>query len=129
MARPALNRPTDAELAILHILWARGPAGGTVRDVHYALTAARPERPPGYTSVLKIMQIMSEKGLLAREEAGRSHVYRPAATREKTQRQIVGDLLDRVFGGSARALVLQALSAKKTNPVELAEIRKLLDEI
>src|SRR5918992_1135205 len=123
MARPALNRPTDAEMAILQVLWERGPR--TVREVHDAL---RDSRPAGYTSVLKIMQIMTEKGLLRREQAARSHVYRPAQTREKTQRRIVGDLLDRVFGGSARALVLQALSAKKTSPRELAQIRKLLDE-
>ena len=122
MARPPSNRPTDAELAILRVLWDRGAS--TVRDVHKALGRGA----PGYTSVLKIMQIMHEKKLVARDEEKRSHVYRAAVPREQTQRQIVGDLLERVFGGSARALVLQALSAKKASPQELSEIRKLLDE-
>ena len=127
MARPASNRPTDAELAILRVLWERGPS--TVRDVHKAV-GARPgaAKAAGYTSTLKIMQIMHDKGLVARDESGRSHVYRAAVPREHTQRQIVGDLLERVFGGSARALVLQALSAKRAGREELAEIRKLLDE-
>jgi predicted transcriptional regulator len=123
MARPASTRPTDAELAILRVLWERGPS--TVRDVHEALKRSR---DAGYTSVLKVMQIMHDKGLVARDEAKRSHVYRAAVPREHTQRQIVGDLLERVFGGSARALVLQALSARRAGPKELAEIRKLLDE-
>jgi len=123
MARPASNRPTDAELAILRVLWERGPS--TVRDVHGALSRSR---DAGYTSVLKVMQIMLDKGLVARDEAKRSHVYRAAVPREHTQRQIVGDLLERVFGGSARGLVLQALSAKRASAKELAEIRKLLDE-
>ena len=127
MARPASNRPTDAELAILRILWDRGPS--TVRDVHKVLRAGQGAgRASGYTSALKIMQIMLEKSLVARDESGRSHVYRAAVPREHTQRQIVGDLLERVFGGSARALVLQALSAKRAGADELAEIRKLLDE-
>jgi len=121
--RPPLNRPTDAEVAVLRVLWDRGPS--TVRQVHHAL---HPARDAGYTSVLKIMQIMFEKGLVSRDEANRSHVYRAAVPREHTQRQIVGDLLERVFGGSARALVLQALSARRAGPEELAEIRKLLDE-
>ena len=120
MARPASNRPTDAEMAILRVLWERGPS--TVRDVHKAIGGA------GYTSVLKIMQIMHEKKLVARNEDNRSHVYRAAVPREQTQRQIVGDLIERVFGGSARALVLQALSAKRAGPEELAQIRKMLDE-
>jgi predicted transcriptional regulator len=123
MARPASSRPTDAELAILRVLWERGPS--TVRDVHEALKRSR---DAGYTSVLKVMQIMHDKGLVARDEAKRSHVYRAVVPREHTQRQMVGDLLERVFGGSARALVLQALSAKRAGPQELAEIRKLLDE-
>ena len=127
MARPASSRPTDAELAILRVLWDRGPS--TVRDVHKVLKAARAAgRAAGYTSALKIMQIMHEKKLVARDESGRSHVYTAAVPRETTQRQIVGDLLERVFGGSARALVLQALSAKPASPDELAQIRKLLDE-
>src|SRR5687767_15708342 len=106
MARPAASRPTDAELAILHVLWARRAA--TVRDVYEELVRTRPPgyaRPGGYTSVLKLMQIMTDKGLVVRDEARRTHVYRAAAPREQTQRQLVGDLLDRAFGGSARALV------------------------
>jgi BlaI family transcriptional regulator, penicillinase repressor len=135
MARPRSSRPTDGELAILNVLWRRGPS--TVREVHDALRAAPPgkkaragvaPRASGYTSVLKIMQIMTDKGLVRRDEENRSHVYHAAAPREQTQRQIVGDLVDRVFGGSARALVMHALSAKPTTPEELAQIRKLIDE-
>ncbi len=130
MARPRSTRPTDGELAILNVLWARGPS--TVREVHEALRARKPGRdaPPtaGYTSVLKLMQIMTGKGLVRRDEESRSHVYRAAAPREKTQRRIVRELLDRVFGGSARALVMHALSARPTSPEELAQIRRLLDE-
>ena len=130
MARPRSNRPTDGELAVLNVLWERGPC--TVRQVHEAL--GRRKRPrgagsaPGYTSVLKIMQIMTDKGLVRRDEAERSHVYRAAAPREQTQRQIVGDLVDRVFGGSARALLMHVLSARPTSPEELADIRKLIDD-
>jgi predicted transcriptional regulator len=129
MARPAATRPTDAELAILRVLWGRGPS--TVRDVFEHFGRTRPpgyERPGGYTSVLKLMQIMTEKGLVARDESRRTHVYRAAVPQEQTQRQLVGDLLDRAFGGSARAMILQALSARESSPEELAEIRKLIDE-
>jgi predicted transcriptional regulator len=136
MARPRSTRPTDGELAVLNVLWERGPS--TVRQVHEALAALKRGRGSanatagagtrGYTSVLKIMQIMTDKGLVRRDEAERSHVYRAAAPREQTQRQIVGELLDRVFGGSARALVMHALSVKPTTPEELAKIRKLIDQ-
>ena len=119
-----IPRPTDAELAILRVLWRRGPS--TVRQVHDVLRA---EKPTGYTTVLKFMQIMTEKGLLLRDESSRSHVYRPQRPAEKTQQQLVGDLLDRAFEGSAQRLVMQALNAKKVTPEELAEIRALLDEI
>lgn len=119
-----IPRPTDAELAILRVLWRRGPS--TVRQVHDVLSA---EKPTGYTTVLKFMQIMTEKGLLLRDESRRSHVYRPQRPAEKTQQQLVGDLLDRAFEGSAQRLVMQALNAKKVTPEELAEIRALLDEI
>lgn len=119
-----IPRPTDAELAILRVLWRRGPS--TVRQVHDVLNA---EKPTGYTTVLKFMQIMTEKGLLLRDESRRSHVYRPQRPAEKTQQQLVGDLLDRAFEGSAQRLVMQALNAKKVSPEELAEIRALLDEI
>lgn len=128
LARPASPRPTDAELAILRLLWRRGPS--TVREVFEELNGARPPsspRPVGYTTVLKAMQIMTEKRLLVRDERRRTHVYRPAEPGEQTQRKLVGDLLERAFGGSARALIQQALSAQPTSPAELAEIRKLID--
>ena len=112
-------RPTDAELAILRILWERGPS--TVRQVAEALG-----REAGYTTVLKLLQIMTEKRLVVRDEAERTHIYQPAYTQDQTQRQLVTDLLDRVFDGSAAQLVLQALATNKTSPEELDEIRKLL---
>jgi len=116
-------RPTDAELALLRVLWTRGPS--TVRQVHAVVSA---ERPTGYTTVLKVLQIMTEKGLVERDERARTHVYRAALTAGETQRQLVGDLVDRAFGGSAAALVLQALAARRASPEEMAEIRRLLDE-
>jgi predicted transcriptional regulator len=125
MARQDLPpRPTDAELAILRVLWSRGPS--TVREVQEALSQ---ERSAGYTTVLKFLQIMHEKGLVSRNESARSHVYEAAYSQEQTQGQLVGDLLDRAFGGSARQLVLHALSAKQVSSQELAEIRRLLDQI
>jgi predicted transcriptional regulator len=117
-------KPTDAELAILRVLWQRGPS--TVRDVWEQLN---PKQHTGYTTVLKTMQIMSEKGLLARDETDRSHVYRAARSEAQTQRQVVGHLLERLFSGSAPKLVMQALAAKKATPAELAEIRKLLNDM
>jgi BlaI family transcriptional regulator, penicillinase repressor len=125
MPRPPPTRPTDAELAILRVLWDVGPA--TVRQVHERLNRGRPGKPAGYTTVLKFMQIMAERGLLRRDESQRSHVYHPVASEEKTQRRLVSDLLERVFGGSAQALVQQALAAKPASAEELAQIRKLLD--
>ena len=122
MKKSKPSKPTDAELAILRVLWERGPS--TVREVWDELN---PEQGTGYTTVLKIMQIMFEKGLLARDETARSHVYRAARSREQTQREVVGHLLERVFSGSAPKLVMQALAAKKATRAELAEIRKLLD--
>lgn len=120
---PLPPRPTDAELAILRVLWARGPS--TVRHVQDALNR---ERPTGYTTVLKLLQIMTDKGLVARDESERSHVYSARFSESDTQRQLVGDLLDRAFGGSAMKLVMQALSGSKATPEELAQIRQLLDE-
>ena len=117
-------RPTDAELAILRVLWRLGPS--TVREVQEVLEA---EKPTGYTTVLKFMQIMIKKGLLDRDKSQRTHVYRPCVPAEKTRRQLVGDLLERAFEGSAEQLVVQALSAKKVSPDELAKIRALLDEM
>jgi predicted transcriptional regulator len=117
-------RPTDAELEILRVLWKRGAA--TVRQVHDAIGA---ERDTGYTTVLKLLQIMAEKGLVDRDESQRSHVYRARYAEEQTQRQLVQDLLVRAFGGSTEKLVLQALSAKRASKAELDEIRRLLDKM
>jgi len=121
---PPRRKPTDAELAILRVLWSRGPS--TVRQVAEVMTDGG--RETGYTTALKLLQIMTEKGLVVRDESARTHVYAPASTQDQTQRQIVTDLLDRVFDGSAARLVMQALAAKKTTPEELAEIRKLLNK-
>ena len=113
--------PTDSELEILNALWATGPA--TVREIHDALSS----KGTGYTTILKQMQMMVEKGLLTRSERFRSHVYEVSVPREETQQQVAGSVLERVFGGSARDLVLGALSAQKVSADELAEIRKVLD--
>ena len=121
--KPASPRPTESELAILRVLWERGPS--TVREVHAALHAGEGK---GYTTTLKLMQIMAEKGLLDRDVSERSHIYRPRTPREKMQGQLVGDLMERAFGGSASGLILQALSSQRSTPEELAEIRRMLDE-
>ena len=118
----ATPKPTDAELAILRVLWKRGPS--TVRQVHEVLS---PERPTAYTTALKLLQIMTEKGLVARDERDRTHIYHPRLSEEQTQRQLIGDLLDRAFGGSSSKLVMQALAARKATAEELGEIRQLLD--
>jgi len=122
MAQANRPRPTDAELEILRVLWKQGPS--TVRDVYEELKKAK---PVGYTTVLKFMQIMAEKGLVLRNEEQRTHVYEATAPQESTQRQLVNDLLDRAFGGSAMQLVMQALSAKRATPAEIEEIRRMLD--
>lgn len=122
MSESKLPMPTDAELAILRVLWARGAS--TVREVHEAL-----QDGSGYTTILKLMQIMTEKGLVVRDESQRAHVYSTRATQQKTQRQLVTDLVDRAFGGSPAQLAMQALSSKKTSPEELAELRQLLDSL
>jgi len=123
MARRKSSRPTDRELTILRILWDNGPS--TVRDVNEAMNK---DGSTGYTTTLKLMQIMVEKGLVRRDESQFKHVYRPALTEEKAQKQLVGDLLDRAFSGSAEKLVMRALSAKKVSATELASIRKMLAE-
>lgn len=124
MPKNDLPKPTEAELAILRVLWQRGPS--TVREVTEYL---QDERGTGYTTALKLMQIMTEKGLVARDESSRTHIYKAVATAETTQRQLVSDLLERAFGGSAQQLVMQALSSKRASKAELAEIRSLLDEL
>jgi predicted transcriptional regulator len=116
-------RPTDAELEILTVLWSRGPS--TVRAVHEAIVERRPAQ---YTTVLKQLQIMDEKGLVKRDESERAHVYTAARPRESTQAQLAGDLLHRAFAGSATSLLLGALSAQKPSKKELAELRQFLDE-
>ena len=118
-----LPRPTDGELEILTVLWSRGPS--TVREVHEVIAARKPAQ---YTTVLKLLQIMADKGLVRRDEKQRAHVYEAARPREWTQRQLAGDLLQRAFEGSARNLVMGALAARKASKEELAELRKLLDE-
>ena len=115
-------RPTDAELEILTVLWSIGPA--TVRDVFNVISRRRPAQ---YSTILKFMQIMAEKGLVGREESQRAHVYEAAMPREWTQRQLAGDLLERAFSGSAKALLVGALSARKASKKELDEMRRLLD--
>jgi predicted transcriptional regulator len=115
-----MKRPTNAEVAILRVLWARGPS--TVREV-----ARTMGREAAYTTILKLMQNMTDKGLVRRNESARTHVYEAASAEEQTQRQLVRDLVDRVFDGSAAKLVMQALAGTKTSPKELAEIRKLLE--
>lgn len=124
MASKNLSRPTDAELEILNVLWRRGPS--TVREVYEVLLEGR---EIGYTTVLKFMQIMSEKGLVSRDESGRTHVYQAQRAQDETQRQLLSDLLDRAFNGSPTKLVMQALSSKKASKEELAEIRRMLDEL
>jgi predicted transcriptional regulator len=119
-----LPRPTDAELAILRVLWQRGPA--TVKEVHAELER---RSPAVYTTTLKQLQIMAEKGLVERDEAQRAHLYRPRLREEATQAQLVGDLLDRAFDGSAGRMVMRALSSRPATAEELAQIRELLDRL
>ena len=119
-----LPKPTEAELAILRVLWQRGPS--TVREVWERISE---KQKSGYTTALKILQIMADKGLVTRDDATRSHVYKAALSEEQTQRQVLGHLLERVFSGSTHKLVMQALASKKASKQELSEIRKLLDEM
>ena len=122
MAKATTPKPTDAELAILRVLWERGPS--TVRQVHDVLGR---ERSAGYTTSLKLLQIMTEKGLVDRDERDRTHVYRARLSEEQTQRQLIRDLLDRAFDGSATKLVMQALATRRASADDLREIRKAID--
>ena len=122
MSRATAPKPTDAELAILRVLWDRGPS--TVRQVHDVLAA---DRQAAYTTALKLLQIMTEKGLVERDERDRTHVYRARLSEETTQRQLLRDLLDRAFGGSSSKLVMQALATKRASAEELRDIRKAID--
>ncbi len=121
MPPPVTPRPTDAELAILRVLWSKGPS--TVRQVHEVLASGR---ELAYTTVLKLLQIMMDKGLTTRESLGLQHVYTARRSEQDTQRQLVKDLLDRAFDGSTSQLVMQALATSAATPEELREIRRLL---
>ena len=125
MRRPRTNKPTDSECLILNILWQRKSA--TVREVFEHLEESG--EGMGYTTVLKFMQIMTQKGLLERDSNVRPQIYRAKETRQKTQRTLVGDLLDRAFNGSPGNLALQALAMRKSTPEELADIRRMLDKM
>ncbi len=126
MRSTKIPRPTEAEAGLLRILWHRGPS--TVRAVWEEAGAGATQRT-GYTTILKLLQIMFEKGLVRRDERARSHVYEAAVTQEEAQRQAVGRLLNGVFAGSAAKLVMQALAVKRASAADLAEIRKLLDQM
>ena len=117
------QKPTASELEILRVLWARGPS--TVREVHEALSA---NKSLGYTTVLKLLQIMTAKGIVRRNETQRAHVYEAGLPAEQTKRQLAGDMLQRVFEGSASQLMMHALAGKRTSQQEIEEIRHLLDE-
>jgi BlaI family transcriptional regulator, penicillinase repressor len=117
------QKPTPSELEILRVLWARGPS--TVREVHEALSE---KKSLGYTTVLKLLQIMTAKGIVLRNESQRAHVYEAGLPAEHTKRQLAGDMLQRVFEGSASQLMMHALAGKRTSPEEIEEIRHLLDE-
>ena len=117
-------RPTEAELAILQVLWSSGPL--SVRAVQQVINQTK---PTGYTTVLKMLQIMFEKGLVDRDDSVRPQIYRARQSQEQTQRRLLGDLVHRAFGGSVKALVLQALATKKSSPEELDAIEKLLDRM
>jgi predicted transcriptional regulator len=118
------HRPTEAELSILRVLWQHGP--NSVREVQRIMNEAK---PTGYTTVLKLLQIMTEKGLVERDESCRPQIYRARYSQEQTQRQLLRDLLQRAFGGSVRTLVLQALETQKSSPQELEEMERLLDRL
>jgi len=119
-----LPNPTPAELEVLQILWQKGPS--TVREVYEEMSR---ERDIAYTTALKMLQIMMEKGLVHRRPEGKGHVYSAQFTEEATQRSMVDEFLDRAFAGAAQKLVLQAITSRKTSPEELAEIRRLLEQL
>lgn len=124
MARPKTAGPTDRELMILRVLWENGPC--TVRDVHEEL---KKELDVGYTSILKVMQIMFDKGLVVRDESRHSHIYEAAHSRDDTETEMVTHLLGKVFGGSAMKLVTRALSTQRTSDEELAELKQLIEKL
>ena len=117
------QKPTASELEILRVLWTRGPS--TVREVHDSL---KETRTLGYTTVLKLLQIMTAKGIVRRNETERAHVYQAGVPATQTKRQLAGDMLQRVFEGSASDLMMHALAGKRTSREEIDELRRLLDE-
>lgn len=119
-----LPKPTQSELEILHILWVRDAC--TVREVHAVL---HPREGVGYTTALKLLQVMHAKGLVQRDDSQRAHVYRAAVSKERTQKRFLGELVQRLFDGSSAQLVLQALGAERTSPEELRAIRRLLNKL
>ena len=123
MMKDSPQKPTASELEILRVLWSRGPC--TVREVHEALSE---KKDLGYTTVLKLLQIMTAKGTVRRDEGQRAHVYEACQPATETKRQLVGDVLQRVFEGSASELMIHALEGRKTSKKELEELRRLLDE-
>jgi BlaI family penicillinase repressor len=123
MAHERLQKPTASELEILRVLWTRGPS--TVREVHESL---REQKALGYTTVLKLLQIMTAKGTVRRNEEQRAHVYEACLPATETKRQLAGDVLQRVFEGSASELMMHALAGRRTSKKELEELRRLLDE-
>jgi BlaI family transcriptional regulator, penicillinase repressor len=122
-----LPKPSDAELSILRVLWEQGAC--TVREVTEHLTRLRPPRSMGYTTALKIMQIMAVKGLVKRDESERSHRYAAAVGPDRTKNQMVTDLVERLFGGSAAGMVLQALGSGRVSTAELESIRRMIEEM
>jgi BlaI family penicillinase repressor len=124
MANNKVIKPTESELEILQILWTKGLA--TVREVHEELSKTK---DAGYTTTLKLMQIMNEKGLVKRDDSMRTHVYQAAANKEKTQKHLLGKMIDSLFGGSTSQLVIQALGEQKASPEELEKIQELLNNL
>ncbi len=124
MGKPKNHQPTERELAILQILWKKGPS--TVRKVNEAMNK---DRCTGYTTTLKLMQIMAEKGILIRDDSQFKHIYKVAISEEKTQKQLVGNLLGQALSGAAEKLVMRALSAKKVSADELAKIKKIINKL
>jgi predicted transcriptional regulator len=124
MPRPTSSQPTEVELQILRILWERGPS--PVREIHKRLES---DKGTNYSTTVKMLSVMLHKGLVKRDEEAQPHVYRPALSREKTGKKMLGELIDKVYDGSAMSLVLQALSSSKATKEELDEVRQLLDQM
>lgn len=126
MARPASSKPTEVELQILRVLWKSG--GSTAREIHNALAQSE-SRETTYSTTVKMLSVLLDKGLVKRDESASPQIYRACSTQKATQRKMLGDLIDKVYDGSALSLVMQALSSRKSTPDELAEIRRILDQL